>query len=133
MASLEELFGTDRNLEAEGVWQSFGDAEIKIASALAGNPAFAKAQERVFRSKRRLIEADALPLSEFQKLTIEIYADAVVRDWRGVKFKGEELAFERANVIRILTELPALLDAIAKIASARSSFQAADLEADAKN
>jgi hypothetical protein len=133
MASLEDMFGTNTDLEREGVWETFGDVAIRIASAMAGNPEFVKAQERVFRSKRRLIEADALSIAQFQELTVKVYAEAIVKDWRNLTFKGEELPYSRENCVRVLTALPALLDAIAKIANSRGTFQGRDLEADAKN
>lgn len=133
MASLESMFGTNVDLERDGVWETFGQASFRIASALPGNPAFAKAQERVFRSKRRQIEADAVSIQQFQELTIQLYAEAVIRDWKGVTFKGQELPFNRENVVMVLTALPALLEAIGKVATSRSSFQTSDIEADAKN
>jgi hypothetical protein len=133
MASLENMFGTNVDLERDGVWETFGEASFRIASALPGNPAFAKAQERVFRSKRRQIEADAVSIAQFQELTIQLYADAVVRDWKGVTLKGQDLPFSRENVVMVLTALPALMEAIGKIATSRATFQTADVEADAKN
>jgi uncharacterized protein (DUF2141 family) len=133
MTSLESLFGTDTDLEKDGVWENFGSASFLIASALPGNPEFAKAQERVFRQKRRQIEADAVSVKQFQEITVGLYADAVVKDWKGVTFKGQPLPYSRENVVMVLTALPALLDAIGKVATTRSTYQTGDVEADAKN
>ena len=64
----------------------------------------------------------------------EVYADAVIVGWSGVKDEaGKEMAFSRENVIKLLTDIPELFRDIQQQANLVSNFRAEAKEADAKN
>lgn len=133
--SIYELYATSKDAEVNGVIVTFGDAgKIRIARAGGANERFAAAFEKKTRGKRREIEAGTLPISEQRRLSVEAFAETVVLGWEGITDRdGKPLDFNRANVIKLLTELPDLFDRLREEATSMTNFQVQALEADAGN
>ncbi len=132
--SLDTSFGTNETYENDGVWFDYGDKIGKFLLARAGgsNKRFAKTKERLMRSIRRRMSAGAsVTEDEQRKVLINIYAEAVVLDWTGVKEFGEELAYNRENVVHVLTAYPDLFENY--ILTDAPSMEHFLLEIDSKN
>lgn len=131
--SIYRLFGTDKSRESDGVWFDYGDGvQFKLARAGGGNTEYAKARDRRFAPHRRTL--DRMPNDQLTKIMAEVFAEAVVKDWKGVTNEhGEPLACNHANVVKILVDLPDLFAQVQREASEMSYFRAAEIEADAGN
>jgi len=143
--SIYDLYATSKDAEVNGVVVTFGAAgKIRIARAGGANERFAAAFEKKTRGKRREIEAGTLPISEQRRLSVEAFAETVVLGWEGIcerptkdaegkEIPGKTLEYSRANVIKLLTELPDLFDRLREEATSMANFQVQNLEADAGN
>lgn len=86
----------------DGKWFTFGDAEFKLA--YYNRPDFARQTSKVWkRYSKHAIDADpALVLVR----EIEMMAEAVLIDWKGVTNNGEPVEPTKANKILLLGHAP---------------------------
>lgn len=140
MSSLYKTFKTDKNLETAGVDLSYGENSkgeemlITIARAGGGNKAFQKAMAAKTRPLRRQIETDTASDQVLTKIVIEVYAETVVLDWKGIEDEhGNDLPFSKENVIKLFTDLPDFFADVRSQAQEISIFRADIMEAVAKN
>lgn len=120
------LFKTDPTLANEGVWLHLDEnSAIKIGygAGAAFNAASVKVGKRYPAALRR--NADQLT-----QMTIEVMAECVVLDWRGLEENGVPLPCTRENKIKIL-QIETLRDIIATFSRDVTNFQNEALAEDA--
>ena len=109
--NIYELFETDDDKEAgEGIKLYFGPKIwIKIHRAGGANKNFAKVWAAKMRPYERDRSLGKLAEPKALKLAAEAYAEAVILDWDGITDRdGNELAFTKENVVKVMTDLPEL-------------------------
>lgn len=136
MAAISKAYGTSRKLEQEGVWFDYGEGVGRWLLARAGgsNQRFNKVKERHLKPLRRRIQSGNISEDMLSKVMIQIYAEAVVLDWRNVVVnEGDQpLEYSRENVIKVLTDYPDLFNEIMSDSTERAPYLE-DLEEDSKN
>ena len=129
-----EVFGTDKEVEKKGVIIDYGDFQFFVARAGESNDKFIKAVERRSQPYKRAIQAGTLPEEVARRMLLEVYADAVILDWEGVRDRnGEILPFNRENCIKLLADLPDLFSDLQQQAQNLELFKREEMEEDAKN
>lgn len=138
--SLYKQFATDKVVEKDGVVLEYGKnskgAQIKIRIARAGgaNQKFSKILERKTKPYRRQLQNETLDEEIGAQIQREVYADSVILGWEGVEdADGNDMAFTRDNIIKLLTDLPDLFADIRDQATKSALYRANILEEDAKN
>ncbi len=119
---LKKDFSTNKKLEEEGAWVDIGDGgQLKIARA--GNKK-AIAHLRLV-SKPHLAQITYGKLSDevATQLAVEVLAEAILLDWKGISDGGADLPYSKENAIRMLTDYPDFRDLVSKIADERKTFQ----------
>jgi hypothetical protein len=145
MMSVFKTFGTDKSAEQKGVWITYDDTRFLIARAGGSNHEY----RTIFTSKtkpyRHQIEKGTLAQSEQEKLTAEIFAEAIIKKVQVRKDKdsawqdgvptesGEVLELTNENVVNLLLALPELFKDIVSCANDIQFFAKAETEADVKN
>lgn len=88
-----DLFTTDLQKEMEGVWVEYGKGvEWKIARA--GNDEHARLQRSMARANQALFNmSDEASQEAQQKLIQRLYAQAILKDVRGLTMNGEEVKY----------------------------------------
>jgi hypothetical protein len=76
-----DQFGTDQNLEKDGVWLDFEEFRIKLAHEGGGNTAFQREIEREAKPVRRMIQTGTLPTKKSEEIYMRVYARVIVKDW----------------------------------------------------
>lgn len=128
------MFQTDTMLESKGVMLDYGDYKITIARAGMGNRKFRGLLATAQKKHRHKIDNDLLDDSINDALMIEIYANSVILGWANVTGPdGRPLAFNRENVIKLMTDLPDMFADIQDQANDASNFRAKDLSDAEKN
>lgn len=136
MTSFYEQYETDKNLESgDGVVLDYGKAgSIIIHRAGGNNRKFLTVTQATLAPYRRQIQAGTLDEGTDAKLMAEIYATSVIVGWKGVKGRdGKTLPFTKANVIKLLLDLPELFADIKEQAANVANFRKAQIEEEAKN
>lgn len=139
-------FKTDPEVEKSGVWLDYEHLGFRVLVTRAGgtNVEFKKLLNRKLRPHKK--DLDNLPPDVDEKITREIYAEVIIRDWAtttdgGKTYKsglenpkgGELLPFTQDNVKAALKALPDLFVDIQNMATNIALFRA-DLKGDdAKN
>lgn len=147
--SLFSTFSADPELERDGVVLDFGDFRFRVARAGGSNKRFQQAVRRILSPHQRAIDLEVLADDKSRELVAECFAEAIVLGWE-TKFEevgpgkeiigetwkpvvigsdGQEIAFSKANVKRVLLDLPDLFDTLRAEASKLSNFNKARREA----
>ena len=131
---------TDSEKEKNGVPLEYGlnskKEKITFTVAREGgrNIQYQKVAEHIFKPYRRQIQHNQIDADILDGLLAQVYAKAVVKGWEGVEDENNELlAFNEKNVIKLLTDLPVVFEAIKEVARDFNQFLLESLEEDAKN
>lgn len=135
MKNIYEKFGTDKQLEQEGIVLDYGDGlELRIRRAGGSNQRFEKVTQQKFRKYDRLVKNDLLETDQMREVMREVLAETVVISWKGVTDReGNELPFTKENCIQLFKDLPDLFDDVLEQSRKASLFKQTILEEEAKN
>lgn len=134
--TLYDQFKNDGELEVhQGIDLDYGGgAVITIRRAGGLNKAYGAVFAAKLRPYERQIQTGSMDEATASRLLAEVYAEAVVLDWRGVTdAAGEALAFTRENVVKVLFDLPELFRDLQEQAGKLANFRRAAVEEAAKN
>ena len=138
--SLYSQFETNRAVEKDGIVLEYGmnskkkPIEICIARAGGANEYYSKLLETRIKPYRRQIQNETLDNAVAEKITKEVYAQAIVLGWTGVEDRdGNDMEFNQKNCIKLFDDLPDLWSDIQSQSVRASLFRAEVREADAKN
>jgi hypothetical protein len=133
--SFYKQFSTDSNLESKaGVVLDYGAAgKITIHRAGGSNKKFGEVLTAKLKPYRRQIDAGVMADDVANRVLAEAYAESVIIGWEGVTdAEGNDLEFNRRNVVQLLTDLPELFKDIQGQANSVSNFRAEQIAADAE-
>jgi hypothetical protein len=143
MSSIRKIFSTDPSVETQGVWQDYGNGvEILIARAGGSNKAFARRFTELTKPHRRLIQAEAVDDKTAQEILYQVYAETVVKDWKGITAEdldpesttpNEPVACTAKNAVILFKALPDLFSDIVAQAGKLAMYRQVVNEGDAKN
>jgi hypothetical protein len=136
MTSFYETFSTDPELEAgKGIDLDYGPCGvITVHRAGGANRMFTQVFAAKMKPYERRIANGTLEDDLAERLLAETYAETVIVGWRGVKGPdGKDLAFNRKNAVKLLTELPDLFRDIQEQTTRITNFRRENLEEAAKN
>lgn len=123
-----EQYATDETAEVEGRWFPL-DKNTKVLVARTGNPNYLKAMRQ--RMKDAQIDTEDQS-DENEKLVtdliIETMAETILLGWKGLSLKKEELAYSKANAMKVLS-VKGFRERISGIAGKLESFRVKEEEA----
>lgn len=133
--SLYKMFKTDEKNETGGIDLDYGAAgKIRIARAGGNNRKYRKLIDERLKPYRRQLRGGTMDDAVADRVIAEVYADSVIIGWEGVVDEnGNALEYNRANVIKLLTDLPDLFKDIQEQAIEVSNFLQAELADDLGN
>jgi hypothetical protein len=135
---IQEVFGADKGLQANGMWTDYGNISIKLAFAGKANPRYEIVLEKKTQPIKRYLNSTRLQRDpeirrQIEHAMIAVYAEVVVLDWKGVTRGGKSLKYSSAEGKKAMIEFPALWEFIREYANELENYQAEDLEEDSKN
>ena len=86
--SIYDLFKTDKNLEKDGKWVSFGPSQFLIARAGGSNTKFVNAYATAMKPYQRQQQLGKLTPEEQADIAKDPFVDFCVLDWRWKNSKG---------------------------------------------
>ena len=130
-----KMFQTDKDLECgKGVTIDYGDFQITVHRAGGANQKYSKVASAKLKPYARQIQSGVADPAVINRVMAEIYAEAVIVGWNGVKDENDSpVEFTKENVTKFLTDLPELFDDIQRQSDMLANFRAEQIEADAKN
>lgn len=98
------------------------------------NLMYQKVAEVIFKPYRRQIQHNQIDPEVLENLLAQVYAKAVVKGWENVEDEDENpLPYNEENVVKLLTDLPVVFDAIKEVARDYNNYLEESLDNDAKN
>ncbi len=142
--SLYTQFGTDHDLETQGIDLIYDGYIITVARAGGANKKFTQLLDRKFKKHRRAGDTIDVANDVALKILGEIFAETVILNWRtevnsefkvGITNKegGDLLPVTRENIILTFNNVPDLFDDIRFQTSKISMFRHEEQEKDAEN
>lgn len=138
--SLYKTNRTDPEKEKNGVKLEYGvnskgePITFLVAREGGRNIQYQKVAEQIFKPYRRQLQHGVIDPEILENLLAQVYAKAVVKDWSGVEDENDNpLPYNEANVVKLLTDLPVVFDAIKEVARDYNQYLMESLEAEAKN
>lgn len=97
-----EDFMADETLEVEGVWRPFGKgARIKLARW--ENPNHERLLRKKAMAEKEVLQAeDDLSSETGKRITIEVMAHTIIKDWEGIKQNGVAVPFSISKALEFL-------------------------------
>ena len=144
MTSPYDLFKEKQIDETTPAILDYGSFQIHIKHGGASNKPFVNAAQfklKQFERRDQLQEKGSLSddaLKELeadkQRVLVDMYAEHVIVDWKDVTDKeGNELKFNKENVVKLLTDLPILFQDIIQQAMDVSNFKEVEEKESEKN
>ena len=141
MNPLYAQFETSSDLETTGIKVEYGlnNSQGKpiafcIARAGGSNKAYQKALEKAIRPHKVLFDNGNMPDDLAEKLMLDVFCSTVLIGWENVEDReGKPLAYNQANAVKLMTDLPELYGDLRQQASKVALFRTAILEDDVKN
>lgn len=128
-----EEFGTDEDLENEGVWlwlDSEQTVGVKVARYGGHNKRWEKELDKVSRNGGRVRRSPA----ELRELELRAFVRGCVLDWKGITTPdGQPVPFSHDAALNVFRKLPDLTSKVREFASDQAEFKAARLEEESKN
>jgi len=98
---LGKVFGTDKDLEENGVWVDIGGgAKIKIARI--SNAKTANAMQKLQASNKVVAKFNSSAIND--EAVIKIISETVLLDWEGMTEDGENVQYSNENAFKMLSK-----------------------------
>ena len=123
---LNKAFGTDKNLEENGVWITIDDTSA-VHIARFKNKKFLTKARAYMRKHRAYVELNGdLPDEVNRKLV----AETILLDWKGIKDEGKDVKYSQEAACKIFEKYPDFLESIVDISKDREAFRVEEIAAD---
>lgn len=137
--SLYSQFATNQSKEVDGVMVEYGpnsDSTVptfKLSRMGKSNKRYAKALDAATKPYRRQLELGTMDQAISERVFMEVFVTTVLLGWNDVEMDDSKAAFNKANAIKLFTDLPELYDDLQEKAKSAALFRDEALEIEAKN
>jgi len=129
---IKKTFATDKEAEKGGVWFEIGEGgHVKIARL--NNPIYRANFRKKIEPYRQAVEMGTMDDDSADKILIQVLAETIVVDWKGLTDEGENVPFTRDKAIELMTEYPDFRNFIVRNAENMNNFRLSMMEVDMGN
>lgn len=121
------------SVDDSGVWVPY-KADVEFLIARANNPKYRRRLSYFYEKNKRLLDGkgDAAE-AKSNEIMATVMGETILLGWKGtVKIKGEVLAYNKANAIRLL-EVPMFREWVTSQANDQHAYKTVKDEEDAEN
>lgn len=130
--NLADKFGTDKDLEREGVWVDMsGGASIKVARI--GNPEYKRMFQKITTPYKQQLRTNNMDEDIAEELLIKAMASTILLDWKGIYEGDEEMKYSIENAEKVLRDLPDFRVFVTEVSSEMELFRQGEQEEGIKN
>lgn len=133
--SIYDAFGTDTNLEQNGIEVDYGDyGTFTIARSGGANQKYTRLLEAKSRPYRRQIAAGNIDIELMNGIIQQVMARTIVLGWDNVYDRdGKKIKFTTDACIKLFKDLPDLYEFLRDESQMLANYLILELEEDAKN
>lgn len=123
--NLGALFGTDKNLEENGVWFAIGGGvEFLIRRFSAQNSRMKMAMAKYYKPRAREIDNNTISTQDSLEINVKIFVSTCLINWKGVKdSEGKELPYNAETAIAQLIKYPDLYLELQKLSQSAENYR----------
>jgi hypothetical protein len=124
--NLDGRFKTNKEDEKNGKWFDLdqeGTQGFCLRPMKASNPRTKAAMAAHYKPYARLIEIDALEPAKAREISVKIFIQICLVDWKGIEIDGEPAKCEPEAAFKLFMELPDLFDTLEKYANDFSNWK----------
>lgn len=134
MGKFASRYGTDKDLEENGVVVDFGDG-ISVTVRRATCKKAKALREKLEKPHAKAIRMNTLSSDIQENITKRVFTEALIIDWTGVEFKDGTPAGEYTpeKGMRVLTEFEDFMGDVITAVVERATFQREEQEENTKN
>jgi len=129
---IKASFATNPALELNGAWVDIGDGS-SVLVARNGNKNSRALSKQLVAPHKVALRNDKLPDDVLEKITIQVMAQTILLDWKGIDEAGQPVPYTVENARRLLTDYPDFRDQVSGIASDMRNYQDQEEAEAAKN
>jgi hypothetical protein len=113
-SNLDKLFKNNQTLEKEGIEYEVSDGISFIVKRWNGFSSFEVKQKLAHKYKPfvRQIEQGTISEDKAREITLSLFVECCIVDWKGVEIDGELKPFSKEACIELLKRLPDLGDSL---------------------
>lgn len=129
---IAKRFGTNPQLEQEGVWVDLGDgARVRIARR--DTVRYRETLRKESAPYRQVARAGLLSDETSNQILVKVLARTVLLDWEGITEDGQPVPYSYENAVRLLTTYRDFLEFVTTASGEAEAFKAESDRADLKN
>lgn len=129
---LEKTYGTDKDLEKNGVWVEIDDG-AQILVARTDNPRYRDMLRAELKPHKKKIQRGTLSQEFQEKLLMKVVAHTVLLDWKGITVKDKAVKYSPEKALELLEEYPDFREDVMEAANTMETFRREIEEEDRKN
>ena len=123
--NLDKFYKNDSSLEGGGIWFDVGGGVEFLIKRFGGfNSQQVKLElAKHYKPYSKQIELGTLSTEKEREITIKVFVNACVLDWKGIEADGKALPFTKDNCIELLKGLPELAETLVAQASDSKNYR----------
>lgn len=123
--NLDSLFKNDKGLEENGIWFEIQEGVGFKIKRFGGfnSQSIKSALAKHYKPYAKMIESGTFPLDKEREITLKVFSNACITDWKGIEIDGKLAEFSQEACLNLLMSLPELADALVKYASDSQNYR----------
>lgn len=123
--NLDSLFKTDGSFEKDGIWMEISDKTAFKVKRFGGRNSqhIQSVMARLSKPYTKQIEMKTLSEEKDYEITVRLFVETCLVDWKGVEIDGEIKPFEKELAVEFFTALPDLLKVLINYASDLANYK----------
>lgn len=124
-SNLDSLFKNDKGLEENGIWFEIKEGVGFKIKRFGGfnSQAIKAALAKHYKPYAKMIEAGTFPVDKEREITLKVFCNACITDWKGIEIDGKVAEFSQDACLALLVSLPELADSLVKYASDSQNYR----------
>lgn len=115
--NLDSIFKTNKEMEKDGIWFEIGDTGFLVKRFSDTNMSVKAAYAKYIKPYLKQIELGTLDSAKEKEIMARVFVEACLIDWKGVEIDGKEAAFDKEVAVKLLGDMPELLNRLQAHAS----------------
>ncbi len=120
-----DFLKTSKTYESEGVWFELSEKTGFLVARLGGanTQKVKQATAKHFKPYARMIENGLLDAQKEREITLKVFIECCLLDWKGVEIDGEAVPFSKEAALKLLLDLPELADTLSAQAQDSKNYR----------
>lgn len=122
--NLDSKFKLDSSSIEDGVWYELAeDVGFRVRPFNSSNVKMKQAHDKYFKPHAKTIQLGGMSQEKIDDISIRVFVDACMVDWKGVEIDGEVKPYSPELAIELFKTLPDLLNTLLSCAEDKDNYR----------